>query len=125
MRYRGQRLPLDVVQGAPAAEGWLHVRTVPWRPYWLPARPLEPTSLATLTERHDDGPSLFPELHGVYVHQLEANQLTLVGFETLTEHGHPVVHRQTWWCRSGAARLPERPAVVDEGGDLLGYSGDE
>lgn len=98
---RGEKRKRAAIVAETPLEAWLHISTVPWRPHWLPHRPLEPTTVATLTERPDANRSLLPELHHAHVRQLEGQQFVIAGLETVSERGHPVQYAQAWWCRIG------------------------
>lgn len=98
---RGEKRKRAAVVAEEPLVAWLHVRTEPWRPHWLPDRALEPTTIAKLTERPDSDRSLFPELHEARLWELEGAHFVIVGLESLTERGHPAQYPQAWWCRVG------------------------
>jgi hypothetical protein len=101
MRMRGEKRKRAAVVAEEPLEAWLHVCTEPWRPHWLPHRDLEPTTIARLTDWHDSDRSLFPELHGARLRELEGAQFVIVGLEMLTECDNPAQFPQAWWCRVG------------------------
>jgi hypothetical protein len=98
---QGEKRKRAAVVAETPLEAWLHVRTEPWRPHWLPHRDFQPTTIARLTERPDSDRSVFPELHEARLRELEGAQFVIVGLETLTYRGNPAQFPQAWWCRVG------------------------